>query len=535
MYYFPIFGIIEERKTRKMRIKMIGLNTAKTRTNEVILKLNSALKQLQGEDATEIAEVLVKDYINFRKESASWSSKMNVFPRNSVDYKSFENQRAYKKKFKIFRHIMIDLDSEKFFFQSTFEIKEILDKENVVLLSHFSKEDKIKLELLLTQLLGTHYQAAWFKYNLKKKKVLKEVSEFVTEVVSETVKDFVLQFSENADNYKFCIEHHLLGENNQIGRKELLEYLCELSDESHPSFHLEMIFGDIDKLVEKLPKVDITTSRQFDVILENCFFNSQLGKIQNENPIDFDNLSDVKKEKVCRTTFTLLCHIDTGLRYYALYLLNFIVGNNKKNQTIIRDVFSYIMNNLKTKFYPTDFYYAGLNDILSATPFKYFNQICKESKFVFEDGFVGMFAGQMDLNVSEVCEKIIPSNQPNHYHFVTSNISENAYFENIISNPNTDTFYHLLTILQILKAGRPELEHLKLQFDKKYNCPIEDIASFTRKLYLCFLERNILDILTFSFDETIYSEEEIESIKEKTKEDIPYTQNKQLIFRTFRK
>lgn len=139
MYYLVIFGIIEERKTRKMRSKMIGLNTVKTETNKVILKLNSALKQLQDKGATEIAEVLVKDYINFRRESAPWSSKMNVFPRNSVDYKSFENQRAYKRKFKIFRHIMIDLNSEEFFFQSTFEIKEILDKENVVLLSHFSK------------------------------------------------------------------------------------------------------------------------------------------------------------------------------------------------------------------------------------------------------------------------------------------------------------------------------------------------------------------------------------------------------------
>ena len=83
-----------------MRSKMIGLNTVKTETNKVILKLNSALKQLQDKGATEIAEVLVKDYINFRKESASWSSKMNVFPRNSVDYKSFENQRPYKRKFK---------------------------------------------------------------------------------------------------------------------------------------------------------------------------------------------------------------------------------------------------------------------------------------------------------------------------------------------------------------------------------------------------------------------------------------------------
>ena len=58
---------------------MIGLKSVKTKTNEVILKLNSALKQLQSEGATEIAEVLVKDYINFRKESASWSSKPNFF------------------------------------------------------------------------------------------------------------------------------------------------------------------------------------------------------------------------------------------------------------------------------------------------------------------------------------------------------------------------------------------------------------------------------------------------------------------------
>lgn len=257
---------------------MIGLKSVKTKTNEVILKLNSALKQLQSEGATEIAEVLVKDYINFRKESASWSSKPNFFPKNSPAYKSFENQRAYNEKFKFFRHIMIDLETEKFFFHSTFEIKEILDKENIILLSHFSKEDKIKLESLLTQLLGTNHQVVWLKYNLKKKKVLKEVSEFVTGVVSEIVKDFVLQFSENTDNYKFCIEHHLLGENNQIGRKELLDYFCELSDEIHPSFHLEMIFGDIDKLVEKLPEVDVITSRQFDVVLENSFFNNQLIK-----------------------------------------------------------------------------------------------------------------------------------------------------------------------------------------------------------------------------------------------------------------
>lgn len=173
---------------------MIGLKSVKTKTNEVILKLNSALKQLQSEGATEIAEVLVKDYINFRKDSASWSSKPNFFPKNSPAYKSFENQRAYNEKFKFFRHIMIDLETEKFFFHSTFEIKEILDKENIILLSHFSKEDKIKLESLLTQLLGTNHQAVWLKYNLKKKKVLKEVSEFVTGVVSEIVKDFVLQF-----------------------------------------------------------------------------------------------------------------------------------------------------------------------------------------------------------------------------------------------------------------------------------------------------------------------------------------------------
>ena len=302
---------------------MIGLKSVKTKgTNEIILKLNSALKQLQSESATEIAEVLVKDYINFRKESDDWSSKPNFFPKNSPAYKSFENQRTYNEKFKFFRHIMIDLETDKFFFQSTFEIKEILDKENVILLSHFSKEDKIKLESLLTQLLGTHHQAVWLKYNLKKKKILSKVSEFVTGVVSEIVKDFVLQFSENTDNYKFCIEHHLLGENNQIGRKELLDYFCELSDETHPSFHLEMILGDIDKLVEKLPEVDVITSRQFDVVLENSFFNNQLIKIQNEKPIDFEGLSDVEKEKVCKTAFTLLHHIDIELRYYALYLLN---------------------------------------------------------------------------------------------------------------------------------------------------------------------------------------------------------------------
>lgn len=430
---------------------------------------------------------------------------------------------------------MIDLNSEKFFFQSTFEIKEILDKENVVFLSHFSKEDKIKLESLLTQLLGTHHQAVWLKYNLKKKKILSKVSEFVKEVVSEIVKDFVLQFSENTDNYKFCIEHHLLGENNQIGRKELLDYFCELSDETYPSFHLEMIFGDIDKLVEKLPEVDVITSRQFDVVLENSFFNNQLIKIQNEKPIDFEGLSDVEKEKVCQTAFTLLHHIDTELRYYALYLLNFIVGNNKKNHTIIRDVFSYIMNNLKTKSYHTDFYYAGINDILSTSPFKSFNHIRKESKFIFEDGFAGMFAGQMDLDVFEVCQKIIP-NQPQYSSFVTSNISENPYFETIFSNPNIDNiFYHILSIIQILKTGRPEVEYFELRFDKKYNCSIEKFSFLIREFYICLLERDILDTLTFSFDETIYSEEEIETIKEKTKEEIPYTQNKQLIFRTFRK
>lgn len=507
---------------------MIGLKTVNTTvTNEIILKLNSALEQFQGDNVTEIAKELVQDYINFRRVSDDWSSKPNFFPKNSPAYKSFENQRAYNEKFKFFRHIMIDLETDKFFFQSTFEIKEILDKENIILLSHFSKEDKIKLESLLTQLLGTNHQAVWLKYNLKKKKILSKVSEIV--------KDFVLQFSENTDNYKFCIEHHLLGENNQIGRKELLDYFCELSDETHPSFHLEMIFGDIDKLVEKLPEVDVITSRQFDVVLENSFFNNQLRKIQNEKTIDFEGLSDVEKEKVSRTTFTLLRHIDTELRYYALYLLNFIVGNNKKKHTILRDVFSYIMNNLKTKSYHTDFYYAGINDILSTSPFKSFNHIRKESKFIFENSFAGMFAGQMDLDVFEVCQKIIP-NQPQYSSFVTSNISENPYFETIFSNPNIDNiFYHLLSIIQILKTGRPEVEHFELRFDKKYNCSIENFSFLIREFYICLLERDILDTLTFSFDETIYSEEEIETIKKKTKDDIPYTQNKQLIFKTFRK
>ena len=515
---------------------MIGLKSVKTKgTNEIILKLNSALEQFQGDNVTEIAKELVRDYINFRRVSDDWSSKPNFFPKNSPAYKSFENQRAYNEKFKFFRHIMIDLKTDKFFFQSTFEIKEILDKENIILLSHFSKEDKIKLESLLTQLLGTNHQAVWLKYNLKKKKVLKEVSEFVTEVVCEIVKDFVLQFSENTDNYKFCIKHHLLGENNQIGRKELLDYFCELSDETYPSFHLEMIFGDIDKLVEKLPEVDVITSRQFDVVLENSFFNNQLIKIQNEKPIDFEGLSDVEKEKVCQTAFTLLHHIDIELRYYALYLLNFIVGNNKKKYTILRDVFSYIMNNLKTKSYHTDFYYAGINDILSTSPFKSFNHIRKESKFIFEDSFAGMFASQMDLDVFEVCQKIIP-NQPQYSSFVTSNISENPYFETIFSNPNIDNiFYHLLSIIQILKTGRPEVEYFELRFDKKYNCSIEKFSFLIREFYICLLERDILDTLTFSFDETIYSEEEIETIKEKTKDEIPYTQNKQLIFKTFRK
>lgn len=515
---------------------MIGLKTVNTKVmNKIILKLNSALEQFQEENVSEIAKELVKDYINFRKVSDDWSSKINIFPRTSVEHKNFENKRAYNEKFKIFRHIMIDLETEKFFFHSTFDIKKILDKENIILLSHFSKEDKIKLESLLTQLLGTNYQVGWLKYNLKKKKVLKEVSEFVTEVVCETVKEFILEFSEKADNYKFCIEHHLLGENNQIGRKELLDYFCKLSDETHPSFHLEMIFGDIDKLVEKLPEVDVIRSRQFDVVLENSFFNNQLRKIQNEKTIDFEGLSDVEKEKVSRTTFTLLHHIDTELRYYALYLLNFIVGNNKKKHTILRDVFSYIMNNLKTKSYHTDFYYAGINDILSTSPFKSFNHIRKESKFIFEDSFAGMFAGQMDLDVFEVCQKIIP-NQPQYSSFVTSNISENPYFETIFSNPNIDNiFYHLLSIIQILKTGRPEVEHFELRFDKKYNCSIEKFSFLIREFYICLLERDILDTLTFSFDETIYSEEEIETIKKKTKDDIPYTQNKQLIFKTFRK
>lgn len=193
------------------------------------------------------------------------------------------------------------------------------------------------------------------------------------------------------------------------------------------------------------------------------------------------------------------------------------------------------MNNLKTKSYHTDFYYAGINDILSTSPFKSFNHIRKESKFIFEDSFAGMFAGQMDLDVFEVCQKIIP-NQPQYSSFVTSNISENPYFETIFSNPNIDNiFYHLLSIIQILKTGRPEVEHFELRFDKKYNCSIENFSFLIREFYICLLERDILDTLTFSFDETIYSEEEIETIKKKTKDDIPYTQNKQLIFKTFRK
>ena len=105
-----------------------------------------------------------------------------------------------------------------------------------------------------------------------------------------------------------------------------------------------------------------------------------------------------------------------------------------------------------------------------------------------------------------------------------------------LSNPNIDNiFYHLLLIIQILKTGRPEVEHFELRFDKKYNCSIENLSFLIREFYICFLERDILDTLTFSFDETIYSEEEIETIKKKTKDDIPYTQNKQLIFKTFRK
>lgn len=526
-----IFGIIEERKTRKMRSEMIGLNTAKTRTNEVILKLNSALKLFQSESATEIAEVLVKDYINFRKVSDDWSSKPNFFPKNSPDYKSFENQRAYNEKFKFFRHIMIDLETDKFFFQSTFEIKEILDKEDVVLLSHFSKEDKIKLESLLTQLLGTHHQAVWLKYNLKKKKILSKVSEFVTELVSETVKDFVLHFSENVEKAEYCIQQHLLGENNQVDRKELVKYFFELTNGTHPTFYFDYVFGDVNKLIEGIKKDNFIREVRFNNILENSFWSKQLRKIQDEKSIDFESLDDFEKENICGAVLNIFYDFDEEFQYSALYILNLIVGYNKKSNTILLDVFTYLIETLKTKGNFKIINNQRIEYVLDLVNFKYLNKIANCSEFIIDENFKGKFAGQMDLDISIACQKILP-NQPVDTYSISTVISEIDWL--------TPTFsynkYFVDLFLRIVQSGRPQLNQFNLHFDK--------VSNFTTQLTiylineLCdsvFTNNNVIHTIIFTFDETIYSDEEIKNIQKEIWHNNYLTKDKKIIFEKFRK
>lgn len=511
---------------------MIDLKSVKTNiTNEIILKLNSALEQFQGENVSEIAKELVKDYINFRKVSDDWSSKPNFFPKNSPAYKSFENQRAYNEKFKFFRHIMINLETDKFFFQSTFEIKEILDKENIILLSHFSKEDKIKLESLLTQLLGTNHQAVWLKYNLKKKKVLKEVSEFVTEVVTETVKEFILDFSGNTENVEYCIQHHLLGKNNQIGRKKLVKYFFELTNGIHPTFHFDCVFGNVDKLIDGIKKDNFIREERFNNILENSFWSEQLRKIQDEKPIDFESLEDSEKENICGAVLNIFCDFDEEFQYSALYILNLIVGYDKKSYTILLDVFTYLIETLKTKGNFKIINNQRIEYVLDLVNFKYLNKIANCSEFIIDENFKGKFAGQMDLNVSIACQKILP-NQPVDTYSISTILSEIDWLTPKFSYNK----YFVDLFFRIVQSGRPQLNQFNLHFDK--------VSNFTTQLTidlineLCdsvFTNNNAIHTLTFAFDETIYSDEEIKNIQKEIGNKTYLTKDNKIIFEKLRK
>lgn len=516
----------------KGRNGMIGLKTVNTTvTNEIILKLNSALEQFQGDTATEIAKELVKDYINFRKVSDDWSSKINIFPRTSVEHKNFENKRAYNKKFKIFRHIMIDLETEKFFFHSTFDIKEILDKENIILLSHFSKEDKIKLESLLTQLLGTNHQAVWFKYNLKKKQVLKEVSEFVTEVVTETVKEFILEFSANTENVKCCIQHHLLGENNQIGRKELVKYFFELTNKPHPTFHFDYVFGNVDKLIDGMKKDNFIREVRFDNILENSFWSKQLRKIQDEKPIDFESLDDSEKENICGAVLNIFYDFDEEFQYSALYILNLIVGYNKKYNTILLDVFTYLIETLKTKGNFKIINNQRIEYVLDLVNFKYLNKIANSSEFIIDENSKWEFAGEMDLDVSIACQKILPT-QPVDTYSISTTLSEIDWL--------TPTFsynkYFVDLFFRIVQSGRPQLNQFNLHFDKTSNFTTQLTIDLINELCdSIFTNNNVIHTLTFAFDKTIYSDEEIKNIQKEIWNKTYLTKDNKIIFEKPRK
>ena len=511
---------------------MIGLKTVKTNvTNEIILKLNSALQQFQGENVSEIAKELVKDYINFRKVSDDWSSKPNFFHKNSPAYKSFENQRTYNEKFKFFRHIMIDLETEKFVFQSTFEIKEILDKENIILLSHFSKEDKIKLESLLTQLLGTNHQAVWLKYNLKKKKVLKEVSEFVTEVVTETVKEFVLGFSGNTEKVGYCIQHHLLGKNNQVGRKELVKYFFELTNGTHPTFHFDYVFGNVGKLIEGIKKDNFIREVRFNNILENSFWSEQLRKIQDEKPIDFESLEDSEKENICGVVLNIFYDFNEEFQYSALYILNLIVGYNKKSNTILLDVFTYLIETLKTKGNFKIINNQRIETVLDLVNFKYLNKIANCSEFIIDENFKGKFAGQMDLDVSIACQKILP-NQPVDTYSISTTLSEIDWL--------TPTFsynkYFVDLFLRIVQSGRPQLNQFNLHFDKASNFTTQLTIDLINELCdSVFTNKTVIHTLTFTFDETIYSDEEIRNIQKEIWNKTYFTKDNKIIFEKPRK
>lgn len=387
------------------------------------------------------------------------------------------------------------------------------------------------MESLLTQLLGTNHQAVWLKYNLKKKKVLKEVSEFVTEVVCETVKEFILKFSGNTKKVEYCIQHHLLGENNQVGRKELVKYFFELTNGTHPTFHFDYVFGNVDKLIEEIKKDNFIREVRFNNILENSFWSEQLRKVQDEKPIDFESLEDSEKENICGAVLNIFYDFDEEFQYSALYILNLIVGYNKKSHTILLDVFTYLIETLKTKGNFKIINNQRIETVLDLVNFKYLNKIANCSEFIIDENSKGKFAEQVDLDVSIACQKILPT-QPVDTYSISTTLSEIDWL--------TPTFsynkYFVDLFFRIVQSGRPQLNQFNLHFDK--------VSNFTTQLTidlineLCdsfFTNKTGIHTLTFTFDETIYSDEEIKNIQKEIWNKTYLTKDNKIIFEKLRK
>ena len=163
--------------------------------------------------------------------------------------------------------------------------------------------------------------------------------------------------------------------------------------------------------------------------------------------------------------------------------------------------------------------------------FKYLNKIANFSEFIIDENSKGEFAGQMDLDVSIACQKILPT-QPVDTYSITTTLSEIDWL--------TPTFsynkYFVDLFFRIVQSGRPQLNQFNLHFDKTSNFTTQLTIDLINELCdSIFTNNNVIHTLTFAFDKTIYSDEEIKNIQKEIWNKTYLTKDNKIIFEKPRK